>query len=109
MIEKSKRGDISTVAPPSKCPACGGSQFESGIQVTGGYQALNENGNLPIFARPKALAAFRCENCNRVEFYVDPEMMKLFRRQQIRVVFAVLGILALIYGVIGFIFFIATR
>jgi predicted nucleic-acid-binding Zn-ribbon protein len=106
MMEKPKRGDISPSAP-SKCPGCGGSQFERGlIQMQGGYQKLDENGNMPIFARPKALAAFRCENCNRVEFYTDSEITKIARRQQTHVVFVVLGIIALIYAVLGIIFLI---
>jgi hypothetical protein len=108
MMEKSKRGDLSSAAIPSKCPACGGTQFERGVQV-GGYQKLDQNGNIPTFSTPKALAAFRCENCNRVELYVDPEMVKSLRQQKVRVVFATLGIIALIYGVLGIIFFIVTR
>jgi predicted nucleic-acid-binding Zn-ribbon protein len=72
MSEKPKRDPVSSVPPPSQCPACGGTTFERGVLAipNGGYQQT-ERKVFPVFLSVSIAVAFRCLTCNRLEFYVD--------------------------------------
>lgn len=106
MNDKPKREFVPNVTAPHECPACGGTEFERGMVMNGGYQEL-KNDEIPFFSNPKKLVAFRCLNCNHVEFYVDENLIPYQRFQQI------VGILlvAMLLGIfaIGFMVYISMR
>jgi predicted nucleic-acid-binding Zn-ribbon protein len=108
MSEKPKRELVSNIQPPSQCPACGSTSFERGMLMSSGYQEMPDD-RLPIFPKPKALMAFRCLNCNRTEFYVDPELMRTYQSQNTRRVLIILAIVFGIYGIFGIIMFTVMR